>query len=111
MRKVIDVVERFKRMDGLIKDGRTGNANKFAKELGISRSHLFNHIEELKDLGIEVSYNRDNGSYEYSGEMEPEIQNPLRVIKRKKQLVNVNGGCFSQESKFTGLFRANFELK
>lgn len=109
MIKILDVVERMIRMDRLIKDGRTGCAKNMANELGISRSHLFNHFEELKDLGIEISYNRDTGSYEYSGEMEPEIQNSFRVIQSKKRFVDVNGGCFLQESKFSGLLVINFD--
>jgi len=109
MVKVLDVVERFKRMDRLIKDGRTGSSKRFAKELGISRSHLFNHIDELKDMGIEVSYNKDISSYEYSGEMEIEIQNPFVLIKRKEKLTDINGGGFYQESRFSGLLVINFD--
>ena len=109
MSKVSDVVERMMRMDRLIKDGRTGYAKKFAKNLGISRSQLFNHFEELKDMGIEISYNRNNSSYEYSGEFELEVQEPLKVIKRQKNLMNVTGGSFIGESKFTGLFVLNFD--
>ena len=109
MIKILDVVERMIRMDHLIKEGRTGNAKKFAGELSISRSHLFNHFDELKDMGIEISYNRDINSYEYSGEMELEIQNPLRVIERQKQLIGITGGRFSLESKFTGLLATIFE--
>ena len=109
MVKILDVVERLMRMDRLIKDGRTGSAKNMANELGISRSHLFNHFDEFKDLGIEISYNRDSGSYEYSGEMELEKQNPFRVIKSEKQLIDINGGGFLQESKFSGLLVINFD--
>ncbi|MBL4559557.1 MAG: hypothetical protein JKX79_01095 [Labilibaculum sp.] len=90
MIKILDVVERMIRMDRLIKDGRTGSAKNMANELGIFRSHLFNHFEELKDLGIEISYNRDSDAFEYYGDMELKIQKPLQVIRKKKYLNDTN---------------------
>jgi biotin operon repressor len=100
MVKILDVVERLMKMDKLIRQKRTGNAKVFADKLNISRSHLFNHLEELKDIGIEVSYNRKMTTYEYSGEMELEIQNPLRVISRKDQLSEISGGSFCKSPSF-----------
>lgn len=92
MVKILDVVERLMRMDRLIRDGKTGSAKRFATELGISRSHLFNHFEELKDLGVDIKFNKANSSYEYCGDLEPQIQKPLKVIRKRQELSDTYGG-------------------
>ncbi|RUT72927.1 hypothetical protein [Ancylomarina longa] len=94
MVKLLNIVDRLLIMDRLIRNKKTGNSEKFACVIGVSRSQLYNHLDEFKDLGVDIRYNRSLGSYEYCGELVPEIHEPIKIIKRKKQLVETNGGSF-----------------
>lgn len=53
-------------IDQLIRLKRTGNANEFSRKIGISRRHLYNRLEELKDLDLDISYDRNIQSYFYT---------------------------------------------
>lgn len=80
MVKALNVVERLIKMDSLIKKEKTGNSNQFAQKLGISRSQFYNDIDELKDLGIKIRYNKYKLSYEYFGAYVLEIHQRLKII-------------------------------
>ena len=96
MVKILDVVERWIKMNRLIKEGRTGNPKQFASQLGISKSHLYNCIDELGDLGIDIRYNKSCSTFEYYGDFELEIRKPFKVIRKKEELNDTNGGVFCQ---------------
>lgn len=98
MSKIFDVVERLILLDRLIKKEETGNAKEFASRLGISRSQLFNHIDKLNDLGVSIRYNKYDSSYEYFGDYELQVQQPLTVIKKNSDLKKTFGGTYSKSS-------------
>jgi len=43
----------------------TGNAERFAFKLGISRASLYRLIDDLQDYGIEIEYSRERNTYRY----------------------------------------------
>ncbi len=90
-------------LDRLIKKKETGNSSQLASKLGISRSHLFNHIDELKDLGVDIQYNKSKLSYEYYGDYELEIRKPIQVNRKKKDIRDTNGGSFCKNSGLLSL--------
>jgi len=94
MVKLLNIIDRLLIMDRLIRNQKTGNPEKFASLIGVSRSQLYNHLDEFKDLGVDIRYNRLLGSFEYCGELVPEVHEPIKIIKRKKQLKETNGGSF-----------------
>ncbi|MBK7652701.1 MAG: hypothetical protein IPJ20_20820 [Flammeovirgaceae bacterium] len=65
---LLKYLQRLKRMDDLIRRKATGNAQEFAKKLGISQSHLFLELRELKELGAPVEYSNEKKCYFYSTE-------------------------------------------
>jgi len=91
MVKILDVVDRLSRIDDLIRNKKTGSSAELAKTIRLSRSHIFNYLDYLKDLGVEINYNKSTRSYEYTGEFIPEIQSPLRIVKRS-ELEQIEGG-------------------
>jgi len=91
MVKILDVVDRLSRLDGLISSKKTGNSTELAHKIKLSRSQIFNYLDYLKDLGVEINYNKSTRSYEYTGEFIPEIQSPLKIV-RKSELEQIEGG-------------------
>jgi hypothetical protein len=57
----------------LIKRKHIGKSEEYAAILHISRSCLFNYIEELEISGAQVKYNRIGKYFEYTNEFEIQI--------------------------------------
>lgn len=91
MVKILDVVDRLSRINDLIKNKKTGNSNELAKTIRLSRSQIFNYLDHLKDMRVEINYNKTTRSYEYTGDFIPKIQSPLRIVKRS-ELEKIEGG-------------------
>ena len=65
---ILKYIERAKRMDDLIRRKATGNADEFARKLGISRSVLMDHLTELRELGAPIVYDEGRCCYRYKGD-------------------------------------------
>jgi len=65
MMKVFEFVEVVARFHNYVMRENTGNAEAFSKKLGISRSCLYNLIEEIRSYGIDVEYSREKQTYKY----------------------------------------------
>lgn len=57
-----------------IKDEQTGDPVQFARKLNVSRSMLYNYIEEIKTLGAKVKYNKANNTYYYENNFDVKIE-------------------------------------
>lgn len=58
-------MDRYNKMHQLIKRENTGTPCEFARKLGISKSQLYNCLEELRIRGAEITYSKVKGSYVY----------------------------------------------
>lgn len=91
--KTFEILERYQKIDRLIKRRSTGNPKSFAKKLGISKSQLFNYLEELRDRGAEISYNKTLESYIYRRPVEITAIFSVR-IKDDEDRVSENEGLY-----------------
>ncbi len=57
--------ELMERMDQLIRMENTGDAFEFSERLGISRRQMYYYVDELRELGLPVSYNRRSKTFFY----------------------------------------------
>jgi DNA-binding XRE family transcriptional regulator len=71
--KFIKQIERFQKLDKLIKAECTGTQKELADKLGISRSNLYRLIDSLKDYGAEIKYCRKPQRFCY--------KNPFNIEK------------------------------
>jgi predicted DNA-binding transcriptional regulator YafY len=62
---VIKYVDRVVRIDTLIHLRATGTPQEFAGKLGIKRSTLFQTLQELRALGVDIRYSDSTQSYYY----------------------------------------------
>lgn len=56
----------IKHFDELIRQERTGTSEEFAAKLGISRRTLQRHIEQLREIGIDIVYDSYRQTYKYA---------------------------------------------
>lgn len=75
---LIKYIERLRRMDLLISLMATGTPEEFAAKLGIRRSTLFESIQEMRGLGVDIRYSHDRQSYYYADD------NRVRVKVEKR---------------------------
>ncbi len=65
--KINNKIEQYKILHTYLELENTGAAIEFAKKIGISRTTLFQMMDELRDAGIKISYCYLKHSYFYSG--------------------------------------------
>jgi hypothetical protein len=83
MVKVIEMVERLRRVHKLILNKQTGCPDDFSKTIKVSKSQIFNYLDYIRDLGAEITYNNAAQSYEYTGEYIPEFSIPIKLVKKQ----------------------------
>ena len=76
--KLQQTLERYRIIDRLIKRENTGTPLEFAGKLGISKSQLYNCLDELRIHGADISYNKTKGSYVYLHPVEIRAEFSLR---------------------------------
>lgn len=63
---IIKYIERLQRMDSLISMRSTGNPDEFARKMRLRRSTLFQNLQELKEMGVDIKYSNTRQSYYYA---------------------------------------------
>lgn len=63
---LIKYIERLRRMDSLIVMMSTGSPEEFADKLGIRRSTLFQSLQEMREMGVDIKYSCLRQSYYYA---------------------------------------------
>lgn len=87
-------INRLKMIDQLIRQQRTGNPKMLAGQLHISESHVYNCIEELKDLGLPIMYCRARQTYYYNNPVRLNIDMSI-VNLTTNEVMEVDGGKHS----------------
>lgn len=81
--KALDQLERIKRISELIQNESTGTPVELADSLNISVSHLYRTLEELKILGVPISYSKTRKTYFFERKVEVDLRYSLKVIDGK----------------------------
>jgi len=87
----IKQLERFQKLDKLIKMRCTGTPIELANKLGISRSHVYRLIDSLKDYGADICYCRKELSFYYKKPFKIEQVIPSNNLSDLK-MENIKGG-------------------
>ena len=61
-------IERIKRIDALIFMKATGTPEEFAEKLGIKKSTLYQSLQEMRYMGVDIRYSCSRQSYYYADE-------------------------------------------
>ena len=66
--RFIEYAEKLETIKYLSKRKRTGTPKKLAKKLNLSERTLLRMVQQLKDQGCPILFNRSKGSYEVMNE-------------------------------------------
>lgn len=87
-------IERIKYLDELIRKERTGTPEELASRLNISRSQLYNIIDELKAEGLAIDYTRKRGTFYYTTNHKLEIAFSMKVVSEEENLKIFGGNIY-----------------
>ncbi len=82
---------RIRKMVSLIEAQNTGSPTALSEELGISRSCLYELIDQLKALNVEIKFNRGKNTFSFVGNKRIVVREPVLIID-KEELINTNAG-------------------
>ncbi len=91
-------LQRLKRIDRLIGMENTGTPAEFASRLGISESHLYFCLKELKEYGLPIAYNGMKRTYYYREEVRLNVNVSIQKLG-KDEVIHIVGG-FEKNSDF-----------
>ena len=78
--KLEEQIERIRKLNKLIERECTGCPIELANQLGIQRSTLYESLDYLKSLGLDISYDRQNRTFYYKSNYKLEIYFSLKVL-------------------------------
>ena len=100
--QLFETIDRAQRIHRMIQKSATGTPSEFAERLHISRRLLYYLLDELKDFGAEIAYDRTKCTFYYANNFELELSKSVHSLPKKKVtfmaeilnfLSNVQGGC------------------
>ena len=74
------LAERINKAHKLILEEKTGTPEEFAEKLKISRSHLYNLTNKLKEYDAPIKYSKKINSFYCSKPFDLELKNSLKII-------------------------------
>ncbi len=89
---LIDHIYLLQSVHHHIEHKSTGTPKDFASRLGISERKLYRVLDELRDVGAEITFSAERSSYIYCNEVKINIY--LRIEQNDK--VRMKGGSFSK---------------
>jgi len=92
--KIIEEAKVLKKMIKLIEIRKTGDTSSFAARLGFSRSKLYNLIDDFKNYGVLIKYDKKLKHFYFANDCKVEISSPIKILK-KGETDKINGGCFA----------------
>jgi biotin operon repressor len=97
--KLFSYAERINFMNRLIQQGKTGSPEEFANRIGLSRTRIYEIIDDLKLEGAPIMYSKSRRSFYYEEPFDISVQITLKSIDKNEEKL-YNGGYFIQMRTF-----------
>jgi hypothetical protein len=102
---ILKHIKRLKYIDYLIKRKATGDLEKFASKNGLSKRAMSDVLNEMKELGFPIKYDRTRYTYYYDerGEMVKNLfikDGQFLTKEQVAQIGQVDNLCFSEVTIF-----------
>ena len=63
------IIKRYIEIDELIKSRQSGNADRMAETLGMSKRQVYNYLNAMNRIGRFVEFDTMNQTYRYTSEL------------------------------------------
>lgn len=91
--KIFEYLDRISRMHRMLIRRRTGTPSEFASQLGVSRTTLYEMIDELKSRGAPISYSKSSCTFFYAEPYEINVSCSMRPLNHFEEK-HLTGGNF-----------------
>ncbi|MEN6352849.1 MAG: hypothetical protein ABFD02_05280 [Bacteroidales bacterium] len=89
--KVFEYLDRINMMHKLVSRQKTGTPEEFARQLGVSRTSLYELIDEFRLRGAPISYSKSAKTFYYSQPYDIAITCLLRPLTYNEEKENIGG--------------------
>ena len=89
--KVFEYLDRISMMHKLVSGQRTGTPEEFARQLGVSRTSLYELIDELRSRGAPIIYSKSTKTFFYSQPYDIAVTCLLRPLTYSEEKENAGG--------------------
>lgn len=97
--KLFEYLDRISKMHKLVFFRKTGTPSEFADILGVSRTTLYEMIDELRSRGAPIQYSKSLRTFYYKEPYEINISCTLRPLKHTEDII-ISGGMKTIQSTF-----------
>ncbi len=77
----------LERIDQMIRQEKTGDSFEFSNRLGMSRRQLYYYLDEMKDIGLPISYNRREKTFYYKKHCKLRIQVSITELEDSEERI------------------------
>jgi biotin operon repressor len=89
--KIFEYLDRISMMHKLVSRQRTGTPEEFARQLGVSRTSLYELIDELRSRGAPIAYSKSSKTFFYSQPYDIAVTCLLRPLTYNEKKENAGG--------------------
>lgn len=107
--KVFQYLERIEKLHKLVNQEKTGTPDEFAKHLGISRTRLYEIMDDLKFEGAPISYSKASRTFYYEEPFQISVSLEMKTLDPVEEKTTAGRKNFSKYF-FSGRHRGNFIL-
>ena len=94
--KVFEYLDRISRMHKMLTGQHTGTPSEFASHLGVSRTTLYEMIDELKSRGAPISYSKSSCTFFYTEPFEINVSCSMRLLNHYEEKQLTGGNFFGR---------------
>ena len=94
--KVFEYLDRISRMHRMLTRQHTGTPSEFASQLGVSRTTLYEMIDELKSRGAPISYSKSLCTFFYAAPFEINVSCSMRPLSHHEAKQLTGGNFFGR---------------
>jgi biotin operon repressor len=94
--KVFEYLDRISRMHRMLTRQHTGTPSEFASQLGVSRTTLYEMIDELKSRGAPISYSKSLCTFFYAVPFEINVSCSMRPLSHHEEKQLIGGNFFGR---------------
>ncbi len=89
--KVFEYLDRISMMHKLVSRQKTGTPEEFAIQLGVSRTSLYEMIDELRSRGVPIAYSKSAKTFFYRQPYDISVTCSLRPLTYEEEKKNSGG--------------------
>jgi predicted DNA-binding transcriptional regulator YafY len=98
--KVFEYLDRISMMHKLVLRQKTGTPEEFARQLGVSRTSLYELLDELRSRGAPISYSKSARTFFYRTPYDIAISCTLRPLTYNEEKNSIGGRIISSKILF-----------